>query len=492
MKTITSIALIISFLTTFATAQNKPAPADPPILRVTSTLQGYNIAQPWEKSSPYRRRGLGIVVGKNQILTTAEMVADATFIQLQTTDGEKSMPAVAIAIDYEANLALLSAKSDADIIFIGDMKPIEIHDHAKLGDKATIYQLEDNGMPLVTTGILRGVDVNSSFVDGHYFLTLEFKASMQSASNSYTVPVLKEGKLLGLLTGYDSKDQLVDCVAPEIVNAFLKDALDGDYNGFPSLGVGITSTNDEHFRAWLKLSDDLGGIYINKVQRNSSAQKAGIEVGDVLLKVDGHDITRRGYYSTENYGQVYWSHLMSGSKSIGKTASLTLLRDGKEITKEVKLARLEEGIIPSHTYGKAPRYLIKGGIIFQELTVSYMKLFGEKWRSRAPIGLLDALNNPEDYEKNRKRLVFLSRTIPTDATLGYESIRTSIITKVNGKEIADIPALIEAFKTPGPNGIHTIELDGNLKKIYLDAKLSDTVDAAFLQQGLPSLSREKE
>lgn len=490
MKTLASIALFLSFCTSFALAQNFTT--EPPVLRVTSTLQGYNIAQPWQKASPYNRRGLGILVGKNQILTTAEMVADATFIQLQTTDGEKSMTAEAIAVDYEANLALLSATSDEDIAFIEKMKPIEIQENSKLGEKVTIYQVEDNGMPLITTGIIRGVDINSSFVDGHFFLTFEIKASMQSASNSFTVPVLKEGKLLGLLTGYDSKDQLVDCLAPEIVTAFLKDALDGEYNGFPSLGVAITTTNDEHFRAWLKLSEDLGGIYISKVQRNSSAQEAGIKVGDVLLKVNEHDITRRGYYTSENYGQVYWSHLLSGSNALGDTVTLTLLREGKEITKEVKLTRLEEGLIPSHTHDKAPRYLIKGGIIFQELTVPYMKLFGEKWQSRAPIGLLDALNNPQDYEENRKRLVFLSRTIPTDATLGYESIRTSIITKVNGKEIADIPALIEAFKTPGENGIHTIELDDNIKKIYLDAKLSDAVDATFLQQGLPSLSREKE
>lgn len=490
MKNLAIITLLLSFITQFASAQNQPT--SPPILRVASTLQGYNIAQPWEKTAPRNRRGLGILIGKNQILTTAEMVADATFIQLETTDGEKSMTATTIAIDYEANLALLAAKSDEDIAFISNMQPIAIHDHAKLGDTATIYQVENNGMPLITTGIIQGADAISSFVDGHFFLTYMIKASMQSASNSFTIPVLKDGKLLGLLTNYNSKDQIVDCTAPEIVNAFLKDALDGQYTGFPSLGINITSTNDETFRAWLKLNDNMGGIYVNKVHRNSAAQKAGIKVGDVILKVDDQNITRRGYYTSEHYGQLFWNHLVSGSKLTGETITLTLIRDGKEITQDVKLTRPEEGIIPSHTYAKAPRYLIKGGIIFQELTLSYMKLFGEKWRSRAPIGFLDALNNPQDYEKGRKRLVFLSRTIPTDATLGYEGIRTSIITKVNGKEIADIPALIEAFKTTGENGIHTIELDDNINKIYLDAKISDTVDATFLKQGLPSLSREKE
>ncbi len=489
MKFITSSLLTIAcFLHLSASVAAKEAP----ILRVTSTLQNDNIAQPWEKTSPYSRRGLGIVIGTNQILTTAEMVANATFILLQTTDGEKSMPAKMIAIDYESNLALLSAKEEDDIKFVSAMKPIEVCKTAKLQDKVTVLQVEDNGMPLITTGVIRGADVVSSFADGHYFLTFEIKASMQSASNSYTIPILKDNKLLGLLTSYDSKDQMLDCTAPEIIQAFLKDASDGDYTGFPSLGVSINSTNDKHFRAWLKLKDDQGAIYIKKVRRNSSADKAGIKVGDVILKLGEHKISRRGYYPSENYGQLYWSHLVNGSKKVGDTIKLTLLREGEEIIKEVKLMRPAEGIIPSHTYGKAPRYLIKGGFIFQELTVSYMKIFGEHWKTRAPIGLLDALNHPQDYEEGRKRLVFLSRTIPTDATLGYERIRTSIITKVNGKEIADIPALIQAFKTPGENGIHTIELDDNIKKIYLDAELSDQADAKFTQQGLPSLSREKE
>ncbi len=92
----------------------------------------------------------------------------------------------------------------------------------------------------------------------------------------------------------------------------------------------------------------------------------------------------------------------------------------------------------------------------------------------------------------RNRLVILSRTIPTEATLGYERISSVIVTKVNGKEIADIPSLVNAFKTPEKNGIHTIEVDNVLKKLYLDAETAAKVEANFLKQGLPSLSRVEE
>ena len=485
MKFYLTILAAFSALTVWVSAEVS-------VLRVSSTLQSYNISQPWEKQAPYNRRGLAVVIGKNQILTTAEMVANATFIELQTADGEKSIPATVIAVDYEANLALLAAKDPEDIKFIESMKPVELATPSKLGETVQVFQIEDNGMPLLTNGIIRGTDVVSTFVDGHFFLNYEIKAAMQSAPNSFTIPVLKDNKLAGLLTSYSSKDQLLDATATEIISAFIKDAADGKYVGFPDLGVSIVRTSDENFRGWLKLTDAQGGVFINRVQRNSSAEKAGIKVGDVILKVADSAINRRGYYTSKNYGELYWSHLIRGTHVTGDEIQITLLRDGIELVKQVKLERPIEGIIPSHTYGKAPRYMIKGGFVFQELTESYLKLFGDDWKSRAPMTLLDALNHPEDYEKGKKRLVILSRTIPTKATIGYERIRATIVTKVNGQEIPDIPALIKAFKTPGENGIHTIELDNDIEKIYLDAETASKVEAEFLQQGLPALSRDKE
>ncbi len=484
MKSIIA-TLLLSLCSTFA-AESLP------LLRIASTSQDYNISQPWEKNSPQTRRGTGVLVGKNKIITTAEMGANATFIEIETVDSSTSMPAKTIVIDYEANLALISVTDPEHQEILAKLTPIEISPSAKLDETVEIYQVEDNGKLLVTEGVIRGADVVSSFVDGHYFLSYEIKASMQSVANSFTIPVIKEGKLLGLLTSYSSEEQLLDVTAPEIISAFLKDANDGSYDGFPSLGISTSRTSDPHFREWLKLSDDHGGLFIERITRNSAAEKAGIAQGDVLLAVDNHQIDRKGFYASENYGPLHWEHLIGGSKKSGEKVTLSLLRNGESISKEVTLSRQPEGIIPSHMYGKSPRYLIKGGFIFQELTKSYLQVFGKDWETRAPLDLLDALNHPEDYEKGRNRLVILSRTIPTEATLGYENISSIIVTKVNGKDIAEIPSLAAAFETPDKDGIHTIELDNELKKLYLDAATTEAVDKEFLRRGLPSLSRTEE
>ena len=127
---------------------------------------------------------------------------------------------------------------------------------------------------------------------------------MQSASSSFTLPVTQNGKLLGVLTSYNSGDQISNVIAPEIVAKFLKDARDGTYEGFPSLGCSTQRTEDKSFRKYLKLSPDGGGLYISKVTEGAPAENAGIKEGDVLLSVDGSELDRRGYFQHPNYGPL--------------------------------------------------------------------------------------------------------------------------------------------------------------------------------------------
>ena len=458
------------------------------VIRVNSTIQHWSISQPWDKTSPMKRRALGALLSGNRVLTTAEMATETTYIELENSDNTRTLPAKVIAIDYETNLALLAPDDGDTKDFFKDLQPLELAQPAKIGDKIDVWQLEDNGMPLVTQATIRGVDVIATFAPGHFFLTYEAKGSMQSASSSFTLPVVRDGKLLGLLSSYDSKDQIINIITPEIIQAFLNDAKDGTFEGTPSLGIGISSTVDPNFRKWLKLSEDVGGIYVTRVLKKSAADKAGIKKGDVILSIDNHAIGRRGYYSTPNYGRIFWSHLVRGTHKVGDKMDITVLRDGKKQTLSVTLTRAVKRLIPSYTYDKAPAYLVKGGFIFQELTSTYLQAFGS---NPIPLNLLDAAKSPEKYGKGRNRLIILTATIPTPATTGYERLNNYIIDEVNGKKITDMASLIEAFQHADNSGIHTIKfLDGTPKTIYLGAQISDLVDAELLKRGISSLSRK--
>ena len=121
-------------------------------------------------------------------------------------------------------------------------------------------------------------------------------------------------------------------------------------------------------------------------------------------------------------------------------------------------------------------------LVFQELTLPFLKLFGNDWKTRAPMKLLMANANPEMYEKQgRRKLVLMVRAIPTPATLGYEKLSTLIVTKFNGKAINDIKDLHEASRNPQGNQ-HRIEFETYPKLIFVDVNLAARVDAALEQR----------
>jgi S1-C subfamily serine protease len=476
------------------------APAPPPVadiktsvVRVNSTQQSWNPAQPWEKNTPSQRRALAAIIAPQRVLTTAELVADATFLELESPDGTHFAQARVIAVDYEANLALLGPVSEREGgVLFAKSTVLEIASPPKIGQTLEIVQIEDNGVSLLTPGILQSVDVSSNFLVGHNFLTFLVKASMQSAASSYSLPVLQNGKLAGVLISYNAKDQICDVASTDIVARFIKGSSNGDYKSFPSLGVSTARTEDISFRQWLKLNDTQGGLYINSVRSGGAAEASGVKKGDVLLAIDGQAIDRRGYYQHPNYGSLHWGHLIRGGKSSGDVITLSLQREGQPLEIKATLTREEESskLVPTYNFGKAPNFLVKGGLVFQELSRPLLESFGENWQSRAPLNFLDALKNPEKYEDKVDRIIFLSGSIPTPATVGYESLRNLIVSKVNGKEIKNMKTLIDAFQG-NMEELHSIEFKEEDFTIYLDDEVATSVDTQLLKRGITRLSRSE-
>lgn len=458
-------------------------------VRVNATIQTFNAGQPWQRNNPSRRSGLGTVISPTEILTTAEMVANQTYLELESANSSQSIQAKVIAIDYQANLALLSPADPAKPGFLAEKTPLEIAAPAAIGDTVKVWQFESNGSVLQTSAVIRAVDTSSTFVPGASFLTYILKGSMQSASSSFTLPVTQNGKLIAVLTSYDSDDQTSEATAPEIIATFLRDARDGTYEGFPSLGIGTQRTEDRSFRDFLGLTDEDGGLYISIVKEDTPAGNAGMKKGDVLLSVSGSPIDRKGYFEHPSYGPLPWTVLIRAEKNSGDEVQFTVLRDGEKMDLTATLAAPAPPLVPGHINDSPPNFLIKGGIVFQELSRTYLQAYGKDWTTRAPLSLMHVMESPEDYEKERTSLVFLSRVIPNPATIGYDQLGAVIVNSANGQPVPHLAALAAALSETPENGIHTIEIDDAPGVIYLDAAISDGVDQQLLQSGLPNLSR---
>lgn len=453
------------------------------VVRVNATRQAYNFYQPWQKSTPNSRRGLGAVLAGNRVLVTGEMVANATFIELEMADSGAKATARVVAVDYEANIALLEPTAE-HATFLNDMDPLELDTTVKPGDKIDVWQIEDNGTPVSTSISVTKVETSTSFLDVASFLVYEATGPIQYRSGSFTVPVVRDGKLVGLLLNYTQKELVSNVLAAPIIKHFLDDLGDGKYDGFPSLGIAISPTLDEQFRNYLKLGKDDGGIYISRVVSGSSADKAGLKEGDVILQIAGKPIDPRGNFDDPDYGKLALGHLVRGNAKVGDKLPIEILRDGERKQVDVELIRRnpEDYLIQPYMIDRGPKFLIEGGLVFQELTKDYLKLYGGDWTTRAPIKFLLALASPEELEEEGiEKIVFLSRVVPTPATVGYERVSNIRVTKVNGVEIKKIADLAAALEQP-LDGHHRIEFDEFPYLIFLDPSMCDGINAQLKQR----------
>ncbi len=470
--------------------ESSPAPTLPTALpeksmvRVNITSQPYNQMLPWQKVSPGTRRGLGALLSGNRVLVTAELAQDASYAELEIAASGRKLTAKIEAIDYEVNLATVVPEGDAGDFFNG-MVPLEVDTALKPKAKIDVWQFENNGSPVTSSMELNRADMGNYFLDEQPFLLFQANGAVQYRGGTFTLPVIHEGKLGGMLLRYNTRDQVADILPAVMIDRFLKDAAEAPYDGFPSFGAKLSATLDPQLRSFLRLDGIEGGVLITSVVPNFSADRAGLKEGDVLLEINGLKLDSRGYYTDPDYGILGASHILRGRTKAGETAKLRVFRDSKQMDLDCPMLRRNptDYLIDPYMFDRGPRYLILGGIILQELNLPYLQRGsrnGSDWRDNAPFRLMYAQANQEDIlETGRRKLVFLSAVLPAPCNQGYERLRQLIVTKVNGKVINDIKDLAEAVKSP-IDGIHHVEFDDFPRIIHIDAAAADEDAKEFL------------
>lgn len=451
------------------------------ILRVNITSQGFNFALPWQKQRPSTRRGLGALLPGNRVLVTAELAQDATYIELEQAASGKRITAKVQAVDYEINLATIVPDEDPGSFFQG-MEPLALDTTLKPKAALEVWQFESNGTPVSSSVEFNRVDLGPYFLEDQFFLIFQANGAVQYRSGTFTLPVIHQGKLAGMLVRYNSRDQVSDILPATMVDRFLKDVATPPYEGLPSFGLRMSPSLDPQLRSFLKLDAENGGVLVTDVTPGFSAAVAGVQQGDVILEMNGYKIDARGSYEDPDYGLLGSGHLARGKALAGDTLKLLLLRQGQRLELNVTLQRKQpqDYLVDPYVFDRQPRYLILGGVLFQELTLPFLQLAGKEWRDRAAFRLVYAQANQDEYLKaGRKKLVFISGVLPAPCTLGYERLAGLIVNRVNGQEISDLAALAEAVKAP-LDGIHRIDVVDGPRTIYLDDAQAKQDNAEFL------------
>lgn len=457
------------------------------ILRVNSTNQAFDFFRPWTKKAPTSRRGLGTLIEGGRILVTAELVANNTFIELEKAATAEKSSASVEQVDYDCNLAILRPNDPA---FIAGMKPVAIEKTVRVGDQATVLQLEANGEIAQTQGMITSIAVGAYPFDAMGLLLFRLSAPMQQRDGSFTLPVVRNGSLLGLLMRYDVRSQTADLISSPVIAHFLKEAGLATYGGFARAGLAFTSTRDPQLRRYIGLTEP-GGVYVSDVVAGGAAERSGLRAGDVILAVGGKPIDQDGNYDDPDFGRIAFSHLTNTLSHPGDTLTFRIFRNGKVEDLPAKLEARDRSKIVSEPYvlDRAPKYFILGGVVFMELSRPYLQEWGGDWMKDAPQRLVfyDAFQN--ELPKDRGKIVFISQVLPTPDTLGYEGIDNLVVSRVNGREVRSLEDLAEAAKSP-VNGFQKIELEEDPGFIYLDAaSIEANRENLMKKYALPSLER---
>ena len=436
------------------------------IIIVNVTRQDYSFRQPWQQKSPATSSAIGVIIKDRRVLVTSQLVANQRYIELEKVDTRTKSTARVEAVDYEANLALLQPTNRH---FLEDMHPLELETGVVTGDSLSVWQVKGTGNVVDSKGPVTSIEL-ARYPYGNAFLAYRLKSSLQYLFKNLTLPVVKDGKLVGLLMRYNPKEQTVEVIAAPVIEHFMKDAANGAYSGFPSTGFNIAPAEDPQLRRYMGIESIKGGVYVQTLTRGSAAQKGGLREGDIILEIAGFSIDSRGNYEHPLYGKISIAHLTRCNFHVGDTVPFKVFRAGKMLTLDIIPDHRPSGsyLAPPYLIDTTPRYYILGGLILQELSLPYLREFGSRWSVRAPTHLVYYAKNQNSIDAgDREKIVILSRVMPTSYTIGYEGLSNLVVTRINHKAIRKLEDVVSALETPA-NGFHKIEFERAPKVIYLD------------------------
>lgn len=262
--------------------------------------------------------GSGVIISADgYIVTNNHVIEDATSIKVTLTDGN-SYDAKLIGTDSELDVALLKIEADnLTVAALGSSSELNI------GETSIVI-----GNPLgqlggtVTHGIISALN-RSIQLDGKTMELLQTDAAI-NPGNSGGGLFDADGNLVGIVVAKStnssdgtSLEGLGFAIPIDNVKKILGDLKTNGYVARPVLGISAVDVLDDTTAARYNVTRQ--GVYIYSITNGGAADKAGLMVGDCILKFEGENIS-----SKEELSKAISSH------KVGDTVKITIYRDGKE------------------------------------------------------------------------------------------------------------------------------------------------------------------
>lgn len=261
-----------------------------------------------------------ILTGDGYVLTNYHVIESSNSISVTLYDG-KSYDAVLIGYDESSDIAVL--KIDAE-----GLTPVVLGDSDNLNVGDSVVAI---GNPLgeltfsLTSGAVSALNREITLSNSVTMNLIQTDCAINSGNsggalfNLYGEVIgITNAKYSGSGTGA-SIDNIGFAIPINHVRGIVESIIENGYVAKPYIGVSVTDVSEETMGYGLP-----AGAAVRDVSEDSPAEKAGLQVNDIITAVNGKEIS----------GRTGLSEAVSAA-SVGDTLTLTVYRQGKTVSVDV-------------------------------------------------------------------------------------------------------------------------------------------------------------
>lgn len=437
----------------------------------------YDLREPWKHGDITVEWACACAVGEYQVITTAESVADHTYLKALKSGQNEFIGAKIEIVDYETNLCLIQLDPNQ---LDKPLKPLQFNENYRKGEEVDCYWLSFENSINNGRGFLDKVDVQKTQTSDTKYLRYIVADSSQRTSFGEVYCI--ESSPIGIACWANS-DNETGLIPAEIINGFLTRIRNGDYMGFGKVGFAVSELLNPAMRSFLKMPGSLkNGVYVVDVYNLGTGHDI-LEKDDVILAIDGNAIDPYGRFMHPKYERLLFDHLITG-KSVGESIVFEIWRNGEkiEIRTDVKNFKTFEMLVPYNEFDSQPEFIVTAGFVLQKLTREYLMEFGRDMAGNAPSHLyqyyLDFAYKPTP---ERHSIVILSYVLPTQFNIGYANLRYMVVGKFNGMKISSLEDVLKAQKLNPDSKYDVIELELDSPVIVIERGQIDMANM-FIQK----------
>ena len=306
--------------------------ADKALPSVVGITVNYQVSSFGGRKAQAEAGGSGIIISKDGYIVTNNHVISAessvyytieqaTEITVKLYNDETPYKATVVGTDEYTDIAVLKIEKD-------DLTPATLGKSENVQVGEVVFAIGNPvGMDYsVTSGIISAKDREVE-VDETTYTAIQTDAAINSG-NSGGALVNANGEVIGINT-LKLSGTGIEGIGFSIPISSVTDIIERliEYKEVKRPYIGISGTSIDSYTAQRYNLPE--GIYIEAVEKNSSAEKSGLKQGDIITRIEGKEVS-----SVKELNKVKYGY------NIGDTITLTVYRDNKEQEIKVQLTEM--------------------------------------------------------------------------------------------------------------------------------------------------------